>query len=377
MKHVYVHIPFCARKCPYCDFNSHAGRDDEIDAYGAALLEEARRHARGAEPETIFVGGGTPTHLDAARLEATLAGLAEILGTGRLREFTVEANPGTLDLAKVRALRRAGVDRASLGVQSFDDRHLGTLGRIHDRADAVRSAALLREGGIERLSLDLILAVPGQTLSEQERDLARAVDLQPEHVSAYVLTIEEGTTFERMVAEGRMQDPDDERDLEHLHLAVDRLGKAGLHRYEISNFARAGAACLHNLAYWRGADWLGLGAGAHSHVQGRRWRNLDDPAAYASAIGERGEAVAYAETSDPATRLFEDLMMGLRLVEGVDLDLLRQRTGLDAREVHAEPIGRHVEAGLLVLEPTRLRLTDKGLDLASYVLRDLLPEDRS
>jgi oxygen-independent coproporphyrinogen-3 oxidase len=370
--HVYVHVPFCASKCPYCDFNSHAGRDGEADAYLEALLAEAARRVTGARPRTLFVGGGTPTHLDASRLERYLVGLRDVLGGADVPEFTVEANPGTLNRAKVRALRAAGVNRVSLGVQSFHDRHLKTLGRIHGASDAVRSVEVLREGGIPRISVDLILAVPGQTLAEQERDVARAIDLDPEHVSAYVLTFEEGTAFERMLGEGRFPAPDDERELRHLHATVQRLEAAGYVRYEISNFAREGARCAHNLAYWRSADWIGLGAGAHSHRGRTRWKNVDDPAAYARRIAETGEAVEWTETATPETALFEALMMGLRLVDGIDVDEVRRLTGIDPLERHAQAIAGHVEDGLLAQAGRRLRLTERGLDLASYVARSLL-----
>jgi oxygen-independent coproporphyrinogen-3 oxidase len=372
--HVYVHVPFCASKCPYCDFNSHAGRDDEADPYLDALREEARRRVAGTRPRTLFVGGGTPTHLDAGRLERYLGGLREVLGAGDVAEFTVECNPGSLNRAKVRALRSAGVNRVSLGVQSFHDRHLKTLGRIHGAADAVRSVELLREGGIPRISVDLILAVPGQTIAEQERDVARAVDLDPEHVSAYVLTFEEGTAFARMLADGRFEAPEEERELLHLHAVGARLAEAGYRRYEISNFARPGAECAHNVAYWQSADWIGLGAGAHSHRGRVRWKNVDDPAEYTTRMRASGDAVEWREEGTPRVALFETLMMGLRLVEGIEIDRVRRLTGLDPVTVHGEILQRHVAEGLLTEEDGRLRLTARGLDLASYVVRSLLPE---
>ncbi len=189
VEHLYVHVPFCANKCPYCDFNSHAGRDREIGAYVDALLAETAARATGLAPRTIFVGGGTPTHPDAPTLDRMLAGILACLDVSRLEEVTVEANPGTFTPEKIRALTRNRVDRVSLGVQSFDDRRLKVLGRIHDSKDAVRSVAMLRDGGVARISLDLILATPGQTLGEQQRDVARAIALEPrarEHVRPHV-----------------------------------------------------------------------------------------------------------------------------------------------------------------------------------------------
>ena len=373
IRHLYVHFPFCAHKCPYCDFNSHARREDEIDAYIDALLAEARTWHERLQPETIFVGGGTPTHCSASQLERYLVGLREGLALGDLREMTVEANPGSVEPDKIAAMRRAGVDRVSLGAQSFHDHHLQTLGRIHDAAATARSVEALRAGGMPRVSLDLILATPDQTLEEQAHDVARAIELAPDHVSAYVLTYEEGTVFTKRMRQGRLPPPRPARELAHLHLVRDRLGEAGYTRYEISNFARPGEESLHNLAYWRNVMWLGLGAGAHSHVDGRRWKNVDDPAGYARGV-HAGSAEAWSESVSDASRLFESLMMGLRLVEGVDLDELAARHGIDARVAHADAIARHVAGGFLVVEGARMRLTDEGLDVANAVIADFVPD---
>ena len=371
--HLYVHVPFCARKCPYCDFNSHAGRDAEIDPYLDALLAEAAARAGGMAPTTIFVGGGTPTHPDERQLDRYLGGLADHLDLSKLEEWTVEANPGTFTPGKVRALVRRGVTRVSLGVQSFDDRRLAVLGRIHQAADAVRSVEMLRDGGIEHISLDLMLATPGQTLGEQQRDLARAVALAPEHVSTYVLTFEEGTAYTRLLDEGKLDAPDEARDLAHLEAACETLAEAGYERYEVSNHAKPGRESRHNLGYWRDADWLGIGAGAHSHVDGRRWKNVDDPAAYVARVKSAGEAVEWTEHVDAKTALFESMMMGLRLVrEGVDLEALAARHGVDPRVVHAEAIRGHVGAGLLSLTGSRLRCTPAGLCVLNRLLLDLL-----
>lgn len=369
--HAYVHLPFCARRCPYCDFNAHAGRDADMDAYADALLVEARTRLSGQGLKTLYVGGGTPTYGDAERLARILAGLRDAAG-GRIEEFTVEGNPGSIDREKVAVLVDAGVERVSVGAQSFHDTHLRTLGRIHQASEIDCAVEELRAAGIARVSLDLILAIPGQTLDEQAEDLSRVVGLEPEHVSAYVLTIEEGTPFERRVRLGQLPAPDDERDIAHLHLAVSQFKSAGYERYEISNFARPGEASQHNLAYWRDADWVGLGAGAHSHVGSRRWKNVDDPAAYARAVAGAGDVVEWAEETTPEVALFDALMMGLRLVEGVDCDALAGRIGIDPRDRYEEVIAAHERDGLLVREGPRLRLTPRGMDLTSYVLRSLL-----
>ena len=372
IRHLYVHVPFCVRKCPYCDFNSHAGRDDEMGAYLDALQAEAETFADHVQAHTVFVGGGTPTHLPARALARLLDILAPLCASGP-GEVTVEANPGSLDLEKVRVLRDGGVDRVSLGVQSFDDRHLEALGRAHDAADAVRSVEVLARGGLQRLSLDLMLAIPGQTLGDQARDLARAIDCDPEHVSAYVLTFEPGTAFTRLLSEGRLPAPEAERELDHLHAACEAFEQAGLHRYEVSNFAQGGAQCLHNLAYWRNEVWLGIGAGAHSHLGGgRRWKNVDDPATYARAVDRGEQPLAWEEHVDATGQVLEGLLMGLRLVDGVDLDVITERTGIDPRTVCAVPLRQLVEEELLVLQDQRtLRATPRGFDVLDAILRTL------
>jgi len=374
LRHVYVHFPFCARKCPYCDFNSHARRDDEIDAYIDALVAEGRAWSGRVRAETVFFGGGTPTHCSAAQLERYVGLLLDVLAPAADAEITVEANPGSVDEAKVATLRRVGVNRVSMGAQSFHDHHLATLGRIHVAADTARSAATVRAGGIPRLSLDLILAVPGQTLAEQAADVEQVLALGPEHVSGYVLTYEEGTVFTKRMRQGHLPPPRPDRELAHLHLVRDALERAGFLRYEISNFARPGAQSRHNLAYWNNADWLGLGAGAQSHSCGRRWKNVDDPRAYTEAIQGTGEAVVWHESVSPPWQLFESLMMGLRLVDGVDLDALAARYRIDVRDVNAAALAGHEAAGFLRHDGARLRLTSAGLDVANAVIGDFVPD---
>jgi oxygen-independent coproporphyrinogen-3 oxidase len=365
--------------CPYCDFNSYAGRDDEIDAYLDAVVLEARERASALSPRTVFVGGGTPTHPSARQLDRFFGALAEAVGlrAGALEEMTVEANPGTLTDDKLAVLVAHGVDRVSVGAQSFDDRRLRALGRIHDAAAIGRAVDAVRRAGIGRLSLDLLLATPGQTLEEQRLDLERAVALSPEHVSAYVLTYEEGTPFFRAREAGRLPPPDDDRDLLHLREACTVLAGAGYRRYEVSNHARPGEESLHNLGYWRDADWVGLGAGAHSHERGRRSRNVDDPARYVALVRETGRAEEEEERPDAETALFDALMMGLRLAEGVDLDALSRRHGVDAGALHRDAIRRHVEGGTLALDASRgslrLRATERGIEVLNRVLLDFLP----
>ena len=371
LEHLYVHMPFCQQLCPYCDFNSYAGRDAEIDPYLGALAAELASWAPYLRLRTIFVGGGTPTHGAARQLVTLLGILQPLAAVPTLEEWTVEANPGTLDLAKVRALVAAGVTRVSLGAQSFVPRHLETLGRAHGPADTVRSVEILRQGGLAHLSVDLILAIPGQTLGEQEADVRRALDLSPEHVSAYVLTYEEGTAFTRQWNEGRLPGPDADREHAHLAATAALLEAAGLARYEVSNFARPGAESRHNLAYWRNADWVAVGAGAHGHVGGRRWRDEDDPSRYVARIRAGGAAAAFEEDVPADGRAFEHLLMGLRLADGVGLATIHQRTGVDVRATRGRAIEELVREGLLRDQGPRLVATPRGRDVLDAVVRRL------
>lgn len=371
IEHLYVHAPFCQSLCPYCDFNSHAGRDGEIDLYATAIRREIEAWAPHLRPRTIFVGGGTPTHGRAEQVASFLQAIVEPLDLAALEEFTVEANPGTLDLAKVRALVDVGVTRASLGAQSFHPHLLSTLGRGHSPSDIVRGVEILRRGGIRRLSVDLILAIPGQSEGEQALDVSRAVALAPDHVSAYVLTYEPNTPFHRSWQEGRLPGPDSDREHRHLALSAAILEEAGLVRYEISNFARPGEACRHNLAYWRNADWVGVGAGAHGHVAGYRWRHEEDPAAYAAHLRQGNAPVDFEEEVGAESRALEHLLMGLRLADGIDLEWVRARTGIDVVARCAAILAEPRWAPYFVRDAKRLRVSPSGRDVLDTLLRAL------
>ncbi|MGE0192394.1 MAG: radical SAM family heme chaperone HemW [Planctomycetota bacterium] len=371
LEHLYVHMPFCRQLCPYCDFNSYAGRDAEIDPYLDALGAELEAWSPWLRPTTVFVGGGTPTH---GRNEV-VARQAEVIGRHvrgpHLLEWTVEANPGTLEIAKVEALLAAGVNRISLGAQSFHPAHLATLGRAHGPADTVRAIEILRRAGMPRVSLDLIVAIPGQTLGEQRADARRVVDLSPDHVSAYVLTYEPGTAFTRAWEEGRLPGPDPDRELAHLDATAEILEAAGLARYEISNFATPGNESLHNLVYWRNASWVAVGAGGHGHVAGMRWKLEDDPARYVARVRAGEVPVSFQEVVDAEAQAVEHLLMGLRLSEGVDLELVRQRTGIDVAATRARALAALDAQGLLQRRGTRLVATPLGRNVLDTVLGQL------
>ncbi|OQA24399.1 MAG: Oxygen-independent coproporphyrinogen-III oxidase 1 [Verrucomicrobia bacterium ADurb.Bin345] len=369
MPGLYIHVPFCVRKCRYCDFYSVPSRQDLQDSYLDALELELSRLPRDFKPDTVFVGGGTPTVLDAVRLGRLL----ELIGRAAApAEWTVEANPGTLDRDKAVLLKRAGVNRVSLGIQSFDPANLSLLGRIHTAEQAVAAFALLRETGFENISVDLMYAIPGVVRGVLERDLRHVTELKPEHVACYALIFEEGTELTRLRDAGEIREVGDDEQLSRYRLVRHSLGDAGLRHYEISNFARKGFECRHNLLYWSGGEYIGCGPAAHSHRGGVRWANVRDVRRYCEALGAGKPARDFEEKLEPEAKARETLVMSLRRLDGVSRDEFRARTGFDYRALRGREIGKLVALGMLEDDGTRLRLTEKGLFVSDSVFAELV-----
>jgi putative oxygen-independent coproporphyrinogen III oxidase len=367
--HLYLHVPSCARKCPYCDFNSIAGRDDEHAAYVDALIAEVARLPRGPYA-TVFIGGGTPTMLSAALLARLLAGVRERILLADGYEWTCEANPGSVDAERFAVLAAHGVNRIILGVQSTHARHLAFLGRVHDAAEAERAIALALVA-VPRVSADLILGLPGQTADELaiDLDLYRRHGLR--HASVYHLTYEPGTEFHARRARGELRDIAPEISRALFVQAWDALGGLGLDAYETSNFAAPGHESRHNLAYWRARDYHAAGAGAVSTVAGVRATREKHPAAYIAAIATGGDAVWRSETIGPGERLAEAWMLGLRLREGVDLAAVRALG--DRAERYGPRVDALVGEGLVARDGERLRLTRAGRPVQDEVTVYLMP----
>jgi oxygen-independent coproporphyrinogen-3 oxidase len=360
---IYVHIPYCISRCPYCDFNTYVGIEDTAPDYVDALLREADNWATRAAGRTagsIFVGGGTPSLLEPPLMRKLLAGLRGTFAVGDEAEVTIEANPETVDVERLRAYRAAGVNRLSFGAQSFRAGVLATLGRAHsaDRTDAaVREA---RAAGFDNLNLDLIYGTPGETLDDWRLSLERTIALEPEHVSAYALTIEPGTAFGSDVARGRMPAPDDDDQAAKYELALDLLADAGYEHYEISNWARPGRACRHNLVYWTQGEYAGLGAGAHGHLDAVRVWNEKAPRIY---IERAPDAQAGRERLDDTARRAEWVQLRLRLVGGLDAREMEHRTGRKLGSV-VEGLKRD---GLVSVTAGKVVLTRRGVLLESEV----------
>jgi oxygen-independent coproporphyrinogen-3 oxidase len=369
---LYLHIPFCVARCGYCDFNTYLHDPALARAYVDALCGEiaawgGRPEVRGRPAATVFFGGGTPSLLAPGEVERVLGAVRAVFPPAPGAEVTLEANPGTVDRAGLAGFRAAGVNRLSLGVQAFQDRLLRVAGRDHTAAQARRAVADARAAGFANLSLDLIFALPGQTLDEWEATLAEAVALAPEHLSAYGLTYEEGTPFHRDRRAGRLRPVDEEAEANMFEMAGARLAGAGYERYEISNFARPGFRSAHNQIYWRCEDYLGLGAGAHSCLGGRRTFNRRLPQEYIAAVWREGTAQAGGEDLTPRQRLGEAMVLGLRLREGVDLEALAARFAPWGLAPDAAALERLDGAGLLERDGPRLRLTERGVRLANEV----------
>jgi len=383
---LYLHIPFCRAKCAYCDFPSFPGLDRLYDAYVQAVCRETAQRApqwAALRFDSLFIGGGTPTVLTAQAIEMLLEACRRHLGIAPSAEISIEANPGTVDLDLLRALRHCGVNRLSLGVQSLDDGELALLGRVHRRAEALAAYAQAREAGFENVNLDLMLGLPGQRLAGWRRTLEEAITLGPEHLSLYILSLEEGTPLCARVALGALPEPSEGVAAAMYELAERLLAQAGYRHYEISNWARRRPddnanglptlACRHNLKYWRNEPYLGLGAAAHSYDGVARTANILDPAAYIAHMERGEEAVAAREALDDAQRMGETMMLGLRLIQGVEWRRFRERFGLGLEDVYARQIAELTDEGLLESDAQGVRLTARGRLLGNRVFAAFLP----
>jgi oxygen-independent coproporphyrinogen-3 oxidase len=368
----YVHVPFCAYHCGYCDFAVVAGRDDRIDDYLAALSAELSTLGTPAPVQTLFLGGGTPTHLSPQQLERLLTDLARWLPlVTDTPEFTVEANPDTLTADKVAVLADHGVTRISLGAQSFHPHLLRTLDRAHEPNEIPRAVEIARRR-IAQVSLDLIFGVPGQTAVEWDADLRRALTLEPDHLSTYGLTYEKGTPLWKLRRQGKLTALNEDAELALYTTAIDTLGSAGFEHYEISNFARPGKRCRHNETYWANEAYFGFGVGAARYFRGRREVNTRDLNAYLRKARAGEPCVFQSEELDPAERAKETMAVQLRRCDGIDRIAFRTQTGYELDSVAGPALVRLVEQGYLQNDGRQVCLTRQGKYVADAVIERLL-----
>lgn len=368
---LYIHVPFCRKKCYYCDFVSYPGQTTEVmQAYCWAIKKEMGLVAAKCRPgpaTTVYLGGGTPTLLPGRELEKLLKVTADCFGWLPGAEISIEANPGTVDATKYRFLLEAGVNRLSLGVQAFDDNLLQGMGRIHRQEEINRSFHLARQAGFHNINLDLIFGLPGQTMASWKTTLKKAIALQPEHIATYSLQVEPGTLWGDLAVAGKLSLPGEELVLAMYREAREKLALAGYTQYEISNFARPGFQCRHNLHYWHNQPYIGVGAAAASFWGDCRWQNHTSIRHYCAALDAGNLPVAEKEKLSLRLQMAETMFMGLRLMEGINLRVFRERFGVDARAIYDPELRWLTRMGLVEIEAGHLKLTEKGLPLANEV----------
>lgn len=370
---VYLHVPFCATRCGYCDFNTYtagqlgpgASQGDYLDAIIRELEMAVASDPGSARPaDTVFVGGGTPSLLGADGLRRLLDGVRNSFGLADGAEVTTESNPESTSPEFFEGILDAGFTRVSLGMQSAVPHVLATLDRTHTPGRPAAAVAEARAAGFEHINLDVIYGTPGESMADLDTTLAAVLDTEVDHVSAYSLIVEQGTAIARKVRRGELPMPDDD-DLADRYERIDSaLSQAGFSWYEVSNWAREGGACRHNLVYWRDGNWWGAGPGAHSHVDGRRFHNVKHPARYSATVSAGDLPIKDSETLTDEDRHVEKIMLGLRLSEGIDAALLHEEERCRAR--------RQADEGMLVFDGGRVRLTDCGRLLADAIIVDIL-----
>lgn len=357
---LYIHIPFCIQKCQYCDFLSAPSTMKERQEYVESLCQKIRSYGELAKVYhviSIFVGGGTPSILEAGQMLEIFGAVRSTFSIDEDAEITIEANPGTVSREKLRAYRQAGINRLSIGLQSTKNEELKILGRIHNYEEFLGTYKLAREEGYRNINVDLMSAIPHQTAEGWSETLRRIAELGPEHISAYSLIIEEGTPFYERYGEGRhnneLPDEDEERKIYRQTKSI--LKKYGYHRYEISNYARSGYECRHNLGYWNRTEYLGIGIGAASLIGGQRWNEGEEP-----------------ETLSVENQMEEYMFLGLRKMKGVSKERFLTEFGHEMEEIYGEVLGKMYRDGLLEQSGDYVRLTERGIDVSNYVMSEFL-----
>lgn len=380
---IYIHIPFCIRKCAYCDFLSVPADDKAIEYYVEKLIDEISAHGacdfvKETMVTTIFFGGGTPSILSGNQMQRIMESVRANFSVVEDAEISMEANPGTVTKEKLECYRQAGINRISFGLQSADNEELKLLGRIHTWEDFLESYGLARACGFDNINVDLISAIPKQTLGSWEEGIRKVLALEPEHISAYSLIIEEGTPFFEKYGEGtegELMLPSEEDEREMYYLTEKLLQQAGYHRYEISNYAKEGRECRHNLGYWERENYLGIGLGASSLIDNVRYRNTDKLSEYLTHSKELGRLRLDEEVLSRKAQMEEFVFLGLRKIEGISNRLFCDLFGHDLEQCYDRGIAKMKAEQLLEEVNGMLRLTRKGIDVSNYVFAEILYEE--
>ena len=368
----YVHIPFCTQICYYCDFSKVFIKNQPVDSYLEHLLEEFQSYDI-QKLRTLYIGGGTPTALSAPQLEILLKGLTKNLDLSSLEELTIEANPGDLDADKIAVLKNSAVNRVSLGVQTFDDKMLKKIGRSHLEKDIYENIDRLRLAGFDNISIDLIYALPGQTMEQVKDNVAKAIGLDIPHMSLYSLILENHTVFMNRMRRGKLPLPKEELEAEMFEYIIAALERAGFEHYEISNFSKLGFESRHNLMYWDNAEYYGIGAGASGYVNGVRYKNHGPIRHYLSAV-EEGNARITEEHLSQKEQMEEEMFLGLRKKSGVSMARFEEKFGRSFDGLYGETVRDLVQQGLMQIEGDRVRMTKRGLFLGDTVAERFILE---
>ena len=368
----YVHIPFCTQICYYCDFSKVFIKNQPVDAYLEHLIQETRSYEIG-KLRTLYIGGGTPTALSAQQLAYLLTELPKVMDLSELEEFTIEANPGDLDPDKIAVLKDSQVNRVSLGVQTFDNKMLKKIGRSHKEQDIYDNIRHLKQAGFDNISIDLIYALPGQTMEQVKENVAKAIDLDIPHMSLYSLILENHTVFMNRMRRGKLPLPKEELEAEMFEYIIEELEKAGFEHYEISNFSKPGFESRHNLVYWDNAEYYGLGAGASGYVDGIRYKNHGPIRHYLVAV-EAGKARITEEHLTLEEKMEEELFLGLRKKTGVSKARFEEKFGVSFDQRYGQVVASLTEQGLLVPDDKQVRMTKRGLFLGDTVAEKFILE---
>ena len=372
---IYIHIPFCARKCNYCDFLSAPETRETKERYLSLLDREMRLYKEivsAREADTLFIGGGTPSFLETDLTDKLLCSVKKWIPSENLKEFTIECNPNSVTEEKLNLYKEAGVTRISLGMQSACDEELKKLGRLHSVKEVEKTYEMVRKHGFERVNIDVMAAIPGQTIESYKHTLEYVVGLSPEHISSYSLIIEEGTPFYEKYRENPPVDEDTDRQMYDLTKEI--LGRHGYHRYEISNYAKEGQECIHNLKYWQGGDYLGLGLGAASCMEHERWSNARGLTDYEDRICRGQKPVEQTEELGEEEQKAEFMFLGLRCMEGVSAERFEKKFHQSVEERYGKVLHKYENMGLMRLVNGNWQLTEQGIDVSNHIFADFLPE---
>ncbi|OOM06687.1 radical SAM family heme chaperone HemW [Clostridium saccharobutylicum] len=368
---LYIHIPFCKQKCLYCDFPSYSGKEILIDEYIESLNREILQKGKDYIINSIFIGGGTPSYLNDYNLNKLLKALNKLNLKSDL-EFTVECNPGTLNASNLEIMKKSNVNRLSIGLQSTKDNILKNIGRIHNYEQFKENYFLARKIGFRNINVDLMFGLPDQTVNEWKESLEEIAKLNPEHISAYSLIIEEGTCFYNLYEKDKLKLPSEDEERLMYSYTKKILNNHGYNQYEISNFSKVGKECFHNKTYWKCNEYLGLGVSASSFIDKKRIKNIDNIKEYIKRINNNESVEDEIHVNDIKDDIEEFMFMGLRMIEGISIDCFKERFNKNIYEVYNEVIEKNINEGLLIYDSGKLYLSSKGIELSNYVMSDFI-----